>query len=130
MALVTLLVVAAGCGGAGENGSSTSDSSSSEPDDSGTNYSMDEEWIAAYLNRAHADFPRFEIERIEFAKDSQGNDWALAETYSYRVPDQGLFEAYVFQKTGGRWEEVAAGSSGYSQGVPPEVQKEWGIEGI
>ncbi len=94
----------------------------------------DRQAIESYLTRLKSGNPgveRLEITRLDFATDNQGNRWALAftDTYMKADPRQGLFEAYVFEKRGGAWQKVGGGSGGFSYGVPPEVQQEWGITG-
>lgn len=63
--------------------------------------------------------------------DDQGNKWALVEvnTFYKSRPGEGLFEANVFEKTGAQWKRIGGGSGGFSEGVPLEVQRQWGIEG-
>jgi hypothetical protein len=94
----------------------------------------DREWLKAYVNQGSRDNPDFDhnsFDRISFAVDNQGNPWALVETRSFykKNPSEGLFEANVFEKINEEWKRVTGGSGGFSEGVPLEVQKQWGIEG-
>ena len=94
----------------------------------------DIEWLKSYINdgsSSNPDFDHNDFDRIDFATDNQGNQWALVMTKSYYKRDlsEGLFEAHVFEKVNEQWKSVGGGSGGFSEGVPVEVQKEWGIEG-
>ncbi|MBU4173289.1 MAG: hypothetical protein KKB90_03910 [Actinobacteria bacterium] len=97
----------------------------------------DREWITTYIhnnigNPSNPDFLRIDIERLDFACDNQGRKWAVAETWSYyrSIPEGALFEGYVFVKEAGSWWEFTAGSAGYNEGVPIEVQRQLGIEDV
>lgn len=133
LALVVLGSALAGCGEKTVEPSGSSQTSVSPRSAPGGDQS-DVEWLKAYINKGSSvnpDFDHNSFERISFAEDGQGNRWAFVETNSFykSQPDKGLYEAHVFEKVNGQWKRVAGGSGGYSDGVPPEVQKEWGIEG-
>ena len=99
-----------------------------------TSREADIEWLKSYINdssSSNPDFDHNDFDRIDFATDDQGKQWALVMTKSYykRRLSEGLFEAHVFEKVNGKWKRIGGGSGGFSEGVPVEVQKEWGIEG-
>jgi hypothetical protein len=95
----------------------------------------DTDYLETYIDKGSSSNPDFDhnsFTRLAFATDNQGNKWALVFTESYYRSDlsAGLFEAHVFEKVrGSQWKKVGGGSGGFSAGVPPEVQKLWGIEG-
>lgn len=78
-----------------------------------------------------ADFDHITYERVDFAEDNEGTKWALVEarTYTKSAPDEGTTEVHILKQADGQWEQVSSGSSGYSEGVPTEVQKALDIEG-
>lgn len=127
-----LLTVWSGCGTT--TTAPSSGTVSTKPAGTTTSRQQDEETLKGTLESQAAsnpDFSHYSFDRIDFATDNQGNEWALLMTKAYYKsnPSDGLFEAYVFEKVGGIWKEITAGSGGFSEGVPREVQKEWGIEG-
>lgn len=147
---VILLIAAAtvaaltlgGCGttSTGEPGDSapeevqTTEPESTVPTESTTDVQEESKALKDLLDEEAAkdsDFDRNTYERVDFATDGQGTEWAIVEvkTYTKSAPDEGVFEAHVFKQVDGKWQQVSAGSSGYSEGVPAEVQQELDIEG-
>ena len=121
LAFTLLSTAVLGCGEASKEGTTTS-------------READIEWLRSYINdssSSNPDFDHNDFDRIDFATDDQGNEWALVMTKSYYKGrlSEGLFEAHVFEKVNGEWTRISGGSGGFSEGVPAEVQKDWGIEG-
>lgn len=77
------------------------------------------------------DFDRNTYEKVEFAEDASGTQWALVEatTYTKSDPENGTTQTYIFSKADGEWKLISNGTSGYSEGVPTEVQEEFNIVG-
>lgn len=77
------------------------------------------------------DFDRNTYEKVEFAEDASGTQWALVEATTYTKSDteNGTSQTYIFNKADGEWKLISSGTSGYSEGVPQEIQEEFNIEG-
>ncbi|MHB8895539.1 MAG: hypothetical protein ACYC99_10240 [Candidatus Geothermincolia bacterium] len=137
-ALATALLGGCGTGDTQSTGTTPGEvqeqQESTSPESSNATEAEDRQALEDMVNKKSAetaDFDHNTFGRVAFATDSAGTEWALieVETFTKSSPDSGTTEFHVFKQANGDWTQVSAGTSGYSEGVPEDVQKQLNIEG-